>query len=224
MIDRPPVRLLIVDDHPIVRAGIKNALFGLPDIAIAGEVVDGKAALAAIDGGGVDVMLLDLAMPGMDGLSVLAALAGSAVKVVVLTSSQDPEALAAAIDAGATSVLMKNVGADTLASTIRKAAHGERYWDPGVSELVMQSLKRKAKKNSNPFADLTSREREVALRIARGLSNAEIGKDLGMSTKTAKVHVSAILSKTGLADRTKIAVLAWESGLAGEDVSKGSQA
>jgi DNA-binding NarL/FixJ family response regulator len=210
--DPRAVRVAIADDHPLVRGGIRNALSGFEGIEVVAEASDGKAALEAA--AGADVLLLDLSMPGMDGMEVLGRLAGSRARVVVLTSSQDPEALASALDAGAVSVLMKDVSGDALAEAVIKASRGERHWDASSSPLIEKALRSRSERRAGPFDALSPREREVALLMARGLTNAEIAEKLFLSVKTVKIHASNILVKTGASDRTKLAVLAWENGLA----------
>ena len=202
------VRIVVADDHPLVRDGIRNALSSFSDLEVVAEAANGTVALERALEGIADVLLLDLSMPGVPALEVIAKLKDRTPRVVVLTSSQNPDELSAALEAGAVSVLMKNVGGDTLAAALRMASRGEHYWEPSSSGLVMESFKKRGKPADDPFRGLTAREREVLELVSQGKTNGEIAAELFLSEKTVKVHVGNILAKVGLPDRTKLAVLA----------------
>jgi NarL family two-component system response regulator LiaR len=206
------IRVLVVDDHAIVREGLRNFLSLLPDIELVGEAGGGEEALAAVARSRPQVVLMDLVMPGLDGIEATRRLHSEhpEVKVIALTSFSDDDKLYPAIKAGAVAYLLKDVGAQALAEAIRAAARGEVRLAPEVTRRLMSGIA-----GEQPAAEpLTEREREVLACLGRGLSNKEIGGELFISEKTVKTHVSNLLEKLGLADRTQAALYAVKHGLA----------
>jgi NarL family two-component system response regulator LiaR len=208
------IRVLVVDDHAIVREGLRNFLGMLPDLELVGEAANGAEALQAVTRSRPQVVLMDLVMPEMDGVEATRRLreVHPEVKVIVLTSFSDDDKLYPAIKAGAVAYLLKDVGARELAETIRAAARGEVRLAPEVTRRLMSGISGGTEADAE--AGLTDREREVLACLGRGLSNKEIGAELFISEKTVKTHVSNLLDKLGLADRTQAAVFAVKRGLA----------
>ncbi len=205
MNNKKRIHLLIADDHPLVRSGIRNVISLFPDIKLTAEAVNGKEALLYAEKMEIDVALIDLFMPEVDGFHVIEEISGK-IPCIALTSSQIPEDILYAVKCGASCVLLKNVGGDIIAKAIRAVYEGEPFYDETVTDLIMKSKILENKKD-DPFLSLTAREYEVLKLVARGLSNDEIGERLFVSRKTVKFHVSNILSKTGVTDRIKLAVL-----------------
>jgi NarL family two-component system response regulator LiaR len=208
------VRVMVVDDHAIVREGLRNFLEMLPDIDLVGEAANGEEALAVATRVNPDVVLLDLVMPVMDGIEAVGRLRAQSpqVKVIVLTSFSDDDKLYPAIKAGACAYLLKDVGPKELAEAIRAAARGEMRLHPEVTKRLMNGIA--GQPGETPAEPLTARELEVLGCLGRGLSNKEIGAELFISEKTVKTHVSNILGKLGLPDRTQAALYAVKRGLA----------
>jgi two-component system, NarL family, response regulator LiaR len=210
------IQVLIADDHKIVRQGLRFLLESEPGIEVAGEAADGVAALEAIRALRPDVVLLDLLMPGLDGLGVLAALneekfdARQRLAVLVLTSSADDQHLVQAIRAGALSYLPKTAGVDQVIDAVRAAARGESVLQPAATARLLRELRQGS---DDPLARLTPRETDVLKAIAQGRSNREIARALALSEETVKSHVSSILAKLGLADRTQAAIFALQRHL-----------
>jgi NarL family two-component system response regulator LiaR len=200
------IRVLIADDHKIVRQGLRFLLSQESGIEVAGEAADGVAALEAVRALRPDVVLLDLFMPGLDGIAVLKALQadGLASGVLVLTSSQDDAHLVQAIRAGALSYLPKTADVDQVVASVRAAARGESVLQPAATARLLRELRRGSA--ADPLSRLTPRERDVLTEVARGRSNREIARALSVSEETVKSHVSSILAKLGLADRTQAAI------------------
>jgi two-component system, NarL family, response regulator LiaR len=200
------IRVVIADDHKIVRQGLRFLLSQESGIEVAGEAADGVAALEAVRALRPDVVLLDLFMPGLDGIAVLKALQadGLASGVLVLTSSQDDAHLVQAIRAGALSYLPKTADVDQVVASVRAAARGESVLQPAATARLLRELRRGSA--TDPLGRLTPRERDVLTEIARGRSNREIARALSVSEETVKSHVSSILAKLGLADRTQAAI------------------
>ncbi len=208
------VRVLVVDDHAVVREGLRNFLCMLPGIDLVGEAGSGAEALALAPKTRPQVVLMDLVMPQMDGIEATRRFKElhPEVKVIVLTSFADDDKLFPALRAGAVAYLLKDVGPHELADTIKAAARGEVRLGAEVTRRLVTGLADGAERQ--PELDLTERELEVLRCIARGRSNKEIGVDLCISEKTVKTHVGNILDKLGLADRTQAALYAVKRGLA----------
>jgi NarL family two-component system response regulator LiaR len=214
-----PITVLLVDDHAMVRQGVRAFLETQPDIAVVAEAASGEQAVRLAAEHAPDVALMDLIMPGMDGVEATRRLTARSPRtnVVVLTSYHDDEHVFPAIRAGALSYVLKEVGPDELAETVRKAATGEAVLHPRVAARVVRELHGARRDEPNVFHDLSERELEVLKLIAEGLSNAEISDRLFISEKTTKNHVSNILGKLHLADRTQAAVYAWRQGVVRRD-------
>jgi NarL family two-component system response regulator LiaR len=207
------VRVMIVDDHAVVREGLRNFLGMLPAIELVAEAASGAEAIALAPKAKPQVVLMDLMMPDMDGIEATRRLheLHPEMKVIVLTSFADDDRLFPALRAGAVAYLLKDVGPKELAEAIAAAARGEVRLHPDVTKRLMSELAGGPPKR--PEDELTDREREVLACIARGRSNKEIGEDLFISEKTVKTHVGNILDKLGLADRTQAALYAVKHGL-----------
>jgi DNA-binding NarL/FixJ family response regulator len=213
-----PLTVLIVDDHGVVRQGMRTYLSMVPDIVVVDEAADGQQALDRLQtlaraGTLPDVVLMDILMPRMDGIAATAAIKARypVVEVVVLTSFIEEAKVQAALEAGATGYLLKDAEADEVAAAVRAAHRGEMQLDPAVAAQLMRTLR--APKQANLFAELTEREREVLILIAQGHANKEIAGMLGITERTARTHVSNILGKLGLASRTQAALFAVREGL-----------
>lgn len=215
------ITVLLVDDHSVVRQGVRAFLETQPDISVVSEAASGDEAVQLATEHAPDVVLMDLVMPGMDGVEATRQVkaASPRTQVIVLTSYHQDEHIFPAIRAGALSYLLKDVGPDELAEAVRKAAWGEAVLHPRVAARVVQEI-HGARQNTqapNPFTELSDRELEVLRLIADGLTNADIAERLVISEKTVKSHVSNILSKLHLADRTQAAVYAWREGVVRRD-------
>nr|BFE78989.1 response regulator transcription factor [Planobispora longispora] len=205
-----------MDDHEVVRQGLRFVLDQEDGIEVAGEFADGARALAAIPALRPDVMLLDMVMPGMDGLEVLRRLPGpgdqaAPVAVIVLTSFLEDERVVEAVRLGALSYLPKTTAVDRVVEAVRRAAAGQGLLEPGVAALLAERVRAGGRRD--PLAPLTPREREVLAELARGRSNGEIARTLSLSRETVKTHVSSILAKLGLADRVQAAIFGLQQGL-----------
>lgn len=209
------ITLLITDDHVLVRQGIRTFLDLQPDLTVLGEADSGEAAVRMAGELVPDVVLMDLVMPGMGGVEATRQLkqVSPRSQVIVLTSYHEDEYIFPALRAGALSYVLKDVGPDELAETVRKAARGESVLHPRVASRVVQELQGRKRDTPNLFTDLSNRELDVLRLIADGRSNAEIADILVISEKTVKSHVSNILGKLHMMDRTQAAVFAWQQGL-----------
>jgi NarL family two-component system response regulator LiaR len=209
------ISLLITDDHALVRQGTRAFLELQPDISVIGEAGSGEEAVRMAAELAPDVVLMDLVMPGIGGVEATRQVkqVSPHSQVIVLTSYHDDEYIFSALRAGALSYVLKDVGPDELADTVRKAALGESKLHPRVAARVVQELRGARKGTPNLFTDLSDRELEVLRLIADGRSNAEIADKLVISEKTVKGHVSNILGKLHMLDRTQAAVFAWQQGL-----------
>jgi len=209
------ISLLITDDHALVRQGIRDFLEVQPDFTVLGEAGSGEAAVQMAAELVPDVVLMDLVMPGMGGVEAARQIkqVSPHTQIIVLTSYHDDEYIFPALRAGALSYVLKDVAPDELADVVRKAARGESVLHPRVAARVVQELRGTKRNTPNLFTELSDRELEVLRLIADGLSNAEIAGKLVISEKTVKGHVSNILSKLHMLDRTQAAVFAWQQGL-----------
>ena len=215
MADR--IRVLVVDDHVVVRQGLRTFLEVQDDIEVVGEAGDGTAAVEQAEALRPDVILLDLIMPGTDGIEAMRRLrdCGNPARVLVITSFTEPAKVVPAIRAGAAGYLYKDVEPGGLAQAIRAVHTGQVLLAPEVAATLLAGEPVEAGP-ATARGMLTDREREVLAEIARGRSNREIARALVVSEKTVKTHVSSILMKLGLADRTQAAVYAVRHGLAGD--------
>jgi DNA-binding NarL/FixJ family response regulator len=207
-----PIRVLIVDDHAVVREGLRTFLELQDGIEVVGEAGDGAEAVTEAGKLQPDVVLMDLVMPKLDGLQAMRELRarGSRARVIVLTSFLEDERLLPAIKAGAAGYLLKNVQPQELARAVRVAAAGETLIDPAVATRLVSAL---GDDHAEEHAErLTPREREVLALIGRGHANKRIAFELGIAEKTVKTHVSNVLSKLGVADRTQAALYAARLG------------
>ena len=201
-----PIRVLIADDHAVVRRGLRVFLELHDDIDVVGEAVDGATCVTAATELRPDVILLDLRMPGMDSVSTIRALAGAvpAAKVLVVTSFTEPVLVLPAVREGIAGCVYKDIDPADLANAIRSVRAGHVLLPPGVAAALMTG----GGAGTDRFGQLTPRERDVLAEIARGRSNREIAKTLHLAEKTVKTHVSSILMKLDVADRTQAALYA----------------
>jgi NarL family two-component system response regulator LiaR len=206
MNEQPRIRVLIVDDHDMLREGLASFLSAYPDLDLAGQAASGSEALRVCETARPDVILMDLKMPEMDGVQTTRRILESYphMKIVALTSFGEEDLVRAELQAGAIGYLLKNVSASELAQTIR-AAHVGR---PTLAGEAAMALLGSATGLPNPGDDLTERERDVLRLMARGLTNPEMARQLHVSRFTIKNHVSSILSKLGVSSRTEAATLA----------------
>jgi len=210
-----PIRLLLVDDHKIVRQGVRAFFDAHEGIDVIGEAGSGAEAVKMVEERVPDVVLMDLIMPGMDGVEAtrLAKSISPRTQIVVLTSYHDDEHIFPALQAGALSYILKDVEMDELAEAVFKASRGEATLHPQVATRVIQELHGRKTAENTLGVDLTKRETEILKLIAQGMSNSEIAEKFVISKYTVKGHVSNILSKLHLADRTQAAIYAWQQGV-----------
>ena len=215
-----PIRVLVVDDHPIVRQGLRSYLSSRDGIEVVGDAGDGESAVALVADLRPDVVLMDLAMPGMGGLAAIRAVTGLGLgtRILVLTSFSSQDEVIPAIQAGAAGYLLKDSAPDEVDRALRAVHNGEGRLDPAVAALVMAQVARPdpaPPRPSDALHQLTPRETEVLGLLGEGLSNRALAERLFVSEKTVKTHVSSILAKLGLADRTQAALYAVRHGLVG---------
>jgi DNA-binding NarL/FixJ family response regulator len=216
-----PVRILIVDDDPLVRAGLTMILGGTPDLTVVGEAADGTEVIAAVDACTPDVVLMDIRMPGLDGLAATERLRARPhpPEIIVLTTFHADEYVLRALRAGASGFLLKDTRPADILHAITRVAAGEPILSPAVTRQLIAHVSGPGSEARTQHATalllgrLSEREREVAAAVGRGRSNAEIGLELFMSVATVKAHVSSILTKLDLNNRTQIALLAHDAGL-----------
>lgn len=201
------IKVLVVDDHPVVRQGLRTFLDLQDDITVVGESADGESCVDDAERLRPDVILLDLRMPGADGVTALRGLRDNPARVLVVTSYTEPSAVLPAVRAGAAGYVYKDVDPPALAAAIRSVHAGHVLLHPEVARLLAEG-------EAHPgAAELTARERDVLAQVARGRSNREIARVLSLSEKTVKTHVSAILGKLGVQDRTQAALHAVRTGI-----------
>ena len=209
------IRVLIVDDHAVVREGLRTFLELQDGIEVAGEAGDGQRAIQLASELEPDVILMDLVMPGVDGVTAMRAVRKRSPRsrVIVLTSFLDDERLMPAIEAGADGYLLKDVEPSELARAIRTAQTGQAMIAPSVAGRLLRTLSRPRSTSTVDADQLTRREREVLELIAAGRSNKRIAFELGIAEKTVKTHVGHVFAKLGVTDRTQAALIAVRSGL-----------
>jgi DNA-binding NarL/FixJ family response regulator len=203
------IRVLVVDDHPVVRGGVVGWLAAQPDLEVVGEAGDGLEALALVASHEPDVVLMDLRMPRMDGVTATERLAAThpSVRVLVLTTYDTDADIVRAVEAGATGYLLKDTPLPQLAEAVRAAARGETVLAPPVAARLVSRMRA-------PAVDApTARELEVLAGVARGLTNAEIGRELFIGEATVKTHLLRVFAKLGVDDRTRAVMVAVERGL-----------
>lgn len=213
-----PIRVLLVDDQDLIRAGFRMILGVEDGIDVVAESADGRAAVDAAEEHRPDIVLMDVQMPVMDGIEATTRIVGStpATKVVILTTFDSDEYLFESLQAGASGFLLKNSDPDDLVSAIRSVSDGHALLAPEVTSRVISRFARspgRVVRDDRRIAELTERERDVLVLMARGLSNAEIAADLVLGEATVKTHVSRILMKLDVRDRVQAVVSAYESGL-----------
>jgi DNA-binding NarL/FixJ family response regulator len=213
------IRVLVRDDQPLVRAGVRTLLSSQPDIEIVGEAADGAAAVAAADRLRPDVVLMDVRMPGTDGIKATGAIArgDGSPRVLVLTTYDLDEYVFDALAAGASGFLLKDSRPEDLIAGVRSVADGDALLAPSVTGRLIAVFARgrgsQARQLASRLESLSEREREVLGQVARGLSNAEIAAALYITEHTVKTHVASVLRKLGLRDRVHAVIFAYESGL-----------
>jgi two-component system, NarL family, response regulator LiaR len=207
--------ILIADDHEVVRNGVRSYLENISDFHVIGEASSGEETLSMVTELIPDIVLLDLIMPGMDGIETTRRIKqiSPRTKVVVLTSYHEDIHIFPALKAGAISYILKDMKMDKLVDALHRAVEGEVTLHPQVAARVLQNIRGEGGEEQPLFTELTDRETDVLKLIANGLSNSQIAEKLVISENTVKGHVSNILSKLHLADRTQVAVYAWQQGI-----------
>jgi DNA-binding NarL/FixJ family response regulator len=212
-----PLRVLIADDQTLVRSGFRLVLDGREAIEVVGEAPNGAEAVAAARRLRPDIVLMDVRMPVMDGIEATRRVVAEcpSSRVIVLTTFDLDEYVYAAIAAGASGFLLKDVTGDQLAASIRLVATGEALLAPTITRRLIDRYAKLPSASNRILATLTAREMEVLRHLARGLSNAELAAELHLGESTIKTHVARLLAKLGLRDRVQAVILAYEAGLAG---------
>ena len=207
------IRLVLADDHPVFAAGLRAVFDAEDDLEVLAVAATGRSALAAIREQTPDVAVLDLSMPDGDGLEVCAALQRdrSATRVLILTMAEEPESVLAALRAGAHGYAVKGAGPDEIAAAVRAVAHGEAVFGASIAAQMLQHFTRATA--AAPFPQLTEREHEVLRLVATGMDNPAVARRLGVSGKTVRNHVSAVITKLQVSDRTAAVLKAREAGL-----------
>ena len=222
------IRVALVDDHPLVRAGLAGLLGGLDDIDVVGQASDGADAVDLVRSTGPDVLLMDLSMPGVDGIDATRAVRAefAELPVLILTSSREGAQLRAALEAGATGYLVKDAEPDEIATAVRRAAAGDSPIDPQMTRGLFPAATDAAPPGAPPgpagpgapggtpgeTALVRGREAEVLRLVARGYANKQIATSLGIAERTVKVHLGSVFRRIGVADRTSAALWAREHG------------
>jgi DNA-binding NarL/FixJ family response regulator len=209
------IRVVLVDDQPLVRTGLRMILAAEPDLEVVGEASDGHAAITACVEHAPDVVLMDVRMPGLDGIEATRAVSAlpDPPRVLVLTTFDLDEVVYDALRAGASGFLLKDAPEERLTTAIRVVAEGGSLFAPSVTRRLIEEFASRAPRPRQDLSGLTEREHEVLGLVARGLSNAEIAGRLFVSENTVKTHVARLLMKLGVRDRVQAVVLAYESGL-----------
>ncbi|MFI0447126.1 response regulator [Actinomadura sp. 6N118] len=214
------IRVLVVDDQHVVRAGFTAIIDGEPDLEVVGQAGDGAEALRAVRELRPDVVLMDIRMPGMDGLTATRELTGgpeATARILVLTTFHRDEYVYGALRAGASGFLLKDCDPQELVDAIRTVAEGAAMLAPAVTRRLIDAFVSGTVAPPSPADDrldlLTQRERDVLFHVAQGLSNTEVGATLGIGTATVKTHVNAILTKLDLRDRVQATIFAYDAGL-----------
>jgi len=207
-----PIRVLLVDDHAVVRMGLRAFFDMLDDIEVVGEASDGSEGVAMARRLKPDVILMDLLMPNMDGITAIGRIKAELpeTEIVTMTSFIEEEKVTAALEAGASGYVLKDAEAEEVATAIRAAFAGEVHLDPAVARLLAERMRQKKNPSQELVEPLTDREREVLGLLAQGMSNKDIGAKLFITERTARTYVSNILGKLGLASRTQAALWAVE--------------
>ena len=207
------IRLLIADDHPVVRDGLSGMFAAEPEFEVVGEAADGAEAIGLAQALRPDVILIDLQMPGVNGLAAIAELAkrGVAARVLVLTTYDTDGYVVPAIEAGATGYLLKDAPQDELFTGVREAAAGRTVLSPAVASRLVSAVRTPAP------SPLAAREREILALVAKGTSNREIARELFISEATVKTHLSHLFTKLGVADRAAAVAKGYEQGILGRD-------
>jgi DNA-binding NarL/FixJ family response regulator len=214
--DGSRIRVLLVDDHAVVRMGLKSFFDLLDDIEVVGEASDGSEGVAMARRLKPDVVLMDLLMPNMDGVTAIGRIKAELpeTEIVTMTSFIEEEKVTAALEAGASGYVLKDAEADEVADAVRAAYAGEVHLDPAVARLLAQRMRQKKSPEDELVEPLTEREKDVLRLLGQGMSNKEIGAALFITERTARTYVSNILGKLGLASRTQAALYAVEHKLA----------
>jgi DNA-binding NarL/FixJ family response regulator len=210
------IEVLLVDDDQLIRAGLRLIIQQTADLTIGGEAADGREAVAAARTRRPDVVVMDVRMPVMDGIEATRQITAAPYppKVLILTTFELDEYVFNALQAGASGFLLKRSPPEQLIEGIRTVAAGEALLSPSVTRRLIEQFSSRPARRENPrFADMTDREREVLVAIARGLSNEELAETLFISANTVKTHVKRVLTKLGARDRVQAVVMAYEGGL-----------
>jgi DNA-binding NarL/FixJ family response regulator len=211
------VRVLLADDQPLVRAGLRVLMADTPDLEVVGEAATGSDAVRLARESCPDVVVMDIRMPGMDGIEATRNItsAGGSPRVLILTTFDLDEYIHAALRAGASGFLVKDMGLDDILAAVRVVAAGDALLAPSVTRRLLASFAQTPTRRSRELKGVTDREREVLILVGRGLSNSEIAAELVITAATAKAHVARLLSKLDARDRVQLVIRAYESGLAG---------
>lgn len=211
MTEKKPLKILIVDDHPMVRSGLNDFIFAYEWMEAVGEAQNGVEAIEFCKSHEVDIVLMDIVMPLMDGSEATRRILelGNPIKIIILTSFHEQDLVQEALNAGATSYLLKNVTAEELAAAIRAADKGQSILSPEATEALIQA----ARKGTKAGFDLTDRERDVLVLLVNGSSNREISEHLSIGIATVKYHLANIFSKLGAKNRVEAVTIAIENNL-----------
>lgn len=207
---KPQIRIVIADDHAVLRESLAALLATQPDFQVEGSASNGQEALAQVQEHHPDVLVLDLFMPGSDGFEVLRTLdgAGSRVAAVVLTGSESELDYAQVVKLGGRGLVLKSDGPERLFSAIRTVANGELAFSDELAQQVLTTMSAESRSSAHALSRLSERERQIAYYVARGMKNKDIGHELSISENTVKRHLQSIFTKTGAHDRLELAVLA----------------